>query len=89
MTGVLRAEIQMQHCAALSARLKWLVILLPFTFLCGCRAWIPDRVDVPAESNGVPFELRWNHPIVEVYVNGEGPYHFGLDTGAPGTIVDQ
>jgi predicted aspartyl protease len=34
-----------------------------------------------------PFEVSSGRPMVELTVNGEGPYPFVLDTGAPGLIV--
>ena len=35
----------------------------------------------------VPFKVSTGRPMVELTVNGEGPYPFVLDTGAPGLIV--
>src|SRR5690349_25175925 len=39
-----------------------------------------------AESRNVsvPFELSKGHIFVSAFVNGRGPYRFGLDTGASG-----
>jgi predicted aspartyl protease len=34
-----------------------------------------------------PFEVSTGRPMVQLTVNGEGPYPFVLDTGAPGLIV--
>ena len=32
-------------------------------------------------TRGAPMELRRNMPLVQVQVNGHGPYTFGIDTG--------
>src|SRR5215472_11669194 len=37
----------------------------------------------------LPFELIDNRVFIEVRLNGHGPYHFILDTGAEGTISDR
>ncbi|MBB5719030.1 hypothetical protein FHR23_001968 [Stakelama sediminis] len=36
------------------------------------------------KREAVPFELRGGHIFVNAYVNGQGPYRFGFDTGASG-----
>ncbi len=38
----------------------------------------------PAGGNSVPFELYKGHIFVDAFVNGEGPFLFGFDTGASG-----
>jgi predicted aspartyl protease len=38
----------------------------------------------PSESFSVPFELSNGHIFVSAFVNGQGPYRFGFDTGASG-----
>ncbi|MCH8978835.1 MAG: clan AA aspartic protease, partial [Armatimonadetes bacterium] len=40
-----------------------------------------------SETTVVPIDLRTMRPIVEAYVNGEGPFKFVVDTGASGTMV--
>jgi hypothetical protein len=37
-----------------------------------------------APPQSIPFELSHGHIFVSAFVNGEGPYRFGLDTGASG-----
>lgn len=40
-----------------------------------------------SDTTVVPVDLRSMRPIVEAYVNGEGPFKFVVDTGASGTMV--
>ena len=61
----------------------------------GCRqTGAPARVEAPADSAAgeVAFELSGPGGaalMVPVYVNGQGPFRFVLDTGATLTCVDQ
>jgi predicted aspartyl protease len=50
----------------------------------------PSRTEFDAERVVVPMDVSSCHPIVEVRVNGEGPYRFLVDTGvgAVGLIDD-
>lgn len=59
----------------------WLVILM----FSGTCATTPDR---PVESGraetttiSVPIELHRGHPVVDVMVDGVGPFRFLVDTG--------
>ena len=49
----------------------------------------PARVDLPAEEVRVPMPLFNNRPIVDVVIDGKGPFPFVLDTGAAGTVVEE
>ena len=40
------------------------------------------------ETASVPLDLRMGQPIVEVMLNGRGPYRMFLDTGASTTVLD-
>ncbi len=42
-----------------------------------------------APAATAPFDVTTGRPIVQLSVNGKGPYPFVLDTGAPGLIVRQ
>lgn len=58
----------------------------PF-FICGCKeaskvSFVPRRTEIPGYRTAVPFELTKNMPLVEVSVDGRGPYWFVLDTGS-------
>lgn len=44
----------------------------------------PQSTDVPDQPVVVPFTYAGHLPVVEVMVDGEGPYRFALDTGASG-----
>ena len=64
--------------------------LLSGILISGCHyAWTPYQVRIPTEATSVPLELRAGIPIVEVYLNGEGPYRFLLDTGTAVVAVDK
>lgn len=61
--------------------------------LAACEAGAPARVEAPADSAAgeVPFELAGlggAAVLVPVYLNGQGPFQFVLDTGATLTCVD-
>ncbi|MBW3571536.1 MAG: retroviral-like aspartic protease family protein [Gemmatimonadetes bacterium] len=63
------------------------------TAACG-QTGAPARVQAPADSAAgeVAFELAGPGGaalVVPVYVNGQGPFRFVLDTGATLTCVDQ
>lgn len=40
------------------------------------------------DTVAVPLDLRMGQPIVEVMINGRGPYRLFLDTGAGTTVLD-
>jgi len=47
----------------------------------------PAKVTLAAEEVSVPLSFFHNRPVVEVRINGAGPYEFILDTGAGGGSV--
>jgi len=68
-------------------------LLLAF-LLTACDPGAPRRTVAPADSSSarVPFELAGPGGaalVVPVFLNGEGPYAFVLDTGATLTCVDR
>lgn len=47
-----------------------------------------ETMPTPAKTYDVPYRLTSsNHILVRVKINGKGPYHFILDTGAPTLFV--
>jgi len=48
----------------------------------------PVAVDVPAAGTTLPMQDVGGRPVVDVRVNGKGPYRFILDTGATITVID-
>jgi predicted aspartyl protease len=75
-------------------RMRWFVVAALVPILAGCPDPGPDRVERPetAEEGEVP--IRFGGPggaalIIPVYVNGEGPFDFVLDTGATLTCIDR
>jgi len=64
------------------------VFLLLFALLgCSSTPAASFKVDGGRTSFTLPFRLVDNRVFVEVKLNGEGPFHFILDTGASGTIM--
>ncbi|MBV9775271.1 MAG: aspartyl protease family protein, partial [Gemmatimonadetes bacterium] len=47
----------------------------------------PRAVDLPEGGAEVPLTMQNRRPLVEVRVNGSGPYRFIVETGAPFTAV--
>jgi hypothetical protein len=37
----------------------------------------------------IPMDLNLNRPVIELFINQNGPYQFIFDTGAGGNIIDQ
>jgi len=59
----------------------------------GCETGAPARVQAPADSAAGEVAFTMAGPtdaaiVVPVFVNGEGPFDFVLDTGATFTCVD-
>jgi len=48
----------------------------------------PTSIGVPAGGTSVPMLDFGGRPVVEVMINGKGPYRFILDTGAHVSVVD-
>ncbi len=44
----------------------------------------PDRTELPKHRVVVPILIEGGQPVIEVKVNGEGPFRFLFDTGAAG-----
>jgi hypothetical protein len=49
---------------------------------------MPVAVEVPAAGVTLPMQDVGGRPVVEVRINGKGPYRFILDTGASMTVID-
>jgi hypothetical protein len=47
----------------------------------------PDRLELTASEASVPLRYELNHPIVDIKINGKGPYRFILDTGSSSTVI--
>lgn len=48
----------------------------------------PHATHLPEEEVVVPLDLSTGHPIVEVVIDGRGPFPMIFDTGASGTMID-
>jgi hypothetical protein len=60
----------------------FIVVLAP-----GCNYGAPQRTLVPPGGADVPIRMKYGVPIVDVLVNGKGPYPFVLDTGTSCVFV--
>lgn len=49
----------------------------------------PAKVGFAGDQAVIPMELYGRKPVVEVKIDGKGPYKFFLDTGAGATVLDQ
>ena len=48
---------------------------------------VPVRISVPPDGLTVPMQDMGGRPVVELKINGKGPYRFILDTGAMTTVI--
>jgi hypothetical protein len=53
----------------------------------GPQVPVPARIKIPGDSVTVPIQDVGGRPVVELKINGKGPYRFVLDTGAATTVV--
>ncbi|MGE5278516.1 MAG: retropepsin-like aspartic protease [Acidobacteriota bacterium] len=47
----------------------------------------PDRIELSSPEVVVPLRMEKGRPVVEVAIDGKGPFPFVLDTGAGGTVL--
>jgi predicted aspartyl protease len=47
----------------------------------------PARLDIPEQGVTLPMQDVGGRPVVDVRINGKGPYRFILDTGATITVI--
>jgi hypothetical protein len=50
---------------------------------------VPAHITMPEEGVIVPMQDMGGRPMIEIMINGEGPYRFILDTGAVATVVSE
>ena len=55
----------------------------------GPRVPVPSSIEVPRDGVTVPMQDMGGRPVVELEINGKGPYRFVLDTGAVTTVVSE
>jgi len=48
---------------------------------------VPARISVPPDGLTVPMQEMGGRSVVELKINGRGPYRFILDTGATTTVI--
>ncbi len=60
-------------------------------FYLGVALWLLSACSVADETvasvASVPFELSTGRPVVEMKINGQGPFNVVFDTGAPGITL--
>jgi CubicO group peptidase (beta-lactamase class C family) len=49
----------------------------------------PGRIELRTKEVSLPMRWFMKKPVVEVKINGKGPYRLYLDTGAQGSVLDQ
>ncbi len=49
---------------------------------------LPESVDLPAKGASLPLVDSGGRPLIDVRINGKGPYRFVVSTGANVTIID-
>jgi len=55
----------------------------------GPQVPVPAHIEAPEEGVIVPMQDMGGRPVIEVMINGKGPYRFILDTGAVTTVVSE
>src|SRR5215471_6745999 len=55
----------------------------------GSQVPVPTGIEVPRNGVTVPMQDTEGRPVVELKINGKGPYRFILDTGATTTVVSE
>ena len=50
---------------------------------------VPASIEVPQEGVTVPMQDMGGRPVVDLKINGKGPYRFVLDTGATATVIGE
>lgn len=53
------------------------------------RQEVPSSVAIARDRAVVPMDLVGRKPVIEVKINGKGPYTFFLDTGAGATVINK
>jgi hypothetical protein len=53
----------------------------------GPQVPVPASIKIPRDGVTVPMQDMGGRPVVELKINGKGPYRFVLDTGAVTTVV--
>ncbi len=74
-----------------AGRLTFLLGLATAVIVSSNTAFAGDgdpKIEIPAEGASVPMLDIGGRPVVEVKVNGKGPFPFILDTGATDTVID-
>lgn len=73
----------------MSTKLKILRYTLGWIFLmAACGSTILGQTSNPATSIEIPFEFIKNEVIVQVRINGKGPFNMMLDTGTDPSAID-
>jgi len=49
----------------------------------------PEKIELRSPDVTVPMQLARNKPVVEVMINGKGPFKLFLDTGAAATVLNK
>src|SRR5215471_15089590 len=72
----------------LLAAMTWSTDMVSQTRM-GPQAPLPAHIEVPEEGVTIPMQDMGGRPVVELMINGKGPYRFLLDSGAVTTVVSE
>jgi predicted aspartyl protease len=91
MAGAGASRLHTEFCVPVLKALTFATIMLVME---GCEVGAPARVETPADTAAgeIPFRLAGSNEaalIVDVFLNGQGPFEFVLDTGATLTCIDR
>lgn len=55
----------------------------------GPQVPVPASIEIPREGVTFPMQDMGGRPVVDLKINGTGPYRFVLDTGATTTVISE
>lgn len=73
-------------------KINFAILIAFFTAIASALAQLPKAATQPnmtmviREPTDLPLNVTGHLPVIEVKINGNGPYHFALDTGFAGII---
>ena len=67
------------------AKLACLTLILFGILMAACQTSSQNEKE---DSITIPLDISSQRPILELMLNGNGPYHFIFDTGSSGNVID-
>ncbi len=78
--------------------MPWLILVVASSFLAltgtdgptiANEGSTPGTIELRSKEVSIPLSWFGRKPVVEVKINGRGPFRFYLDTGAQGSVLAQ